>query len=57
MGIVSLECMVSLKHNMGKMVWDKPYVKINEETWIFEQLVARNLDKPLKHGRETKRNI
>lgn len=57
MGIVALECMVILKHNIRKMVWDKPYVKINEETWIFEQLIARNIDKPLKHGRETKRNI
>ena len=55
--MVALECMVILKHNIRKMVWDKPYVKINEETWIFEQLIARNIDKPLKHGSETKRNI
>lgn len=52
MGFFSLECTVILKYNMGKAVWDKPYVKKSGGN-----LVISNIDKPLKHGREAKRYI
>ena len=52
MGFFSLECTVILKYNMGKAVWDKPYVKKSGGN-----LVISNIDKPLKHGREGKRYI
>lgn len=56
MSFVSLECRAFLQYNVGKAVWDKPYVK-KKETWISEQLVIWNTDKTLKDGWETKRCI